>query len=35
VPLERVRVVQADTALVEKGVGTFGSRSTVAGAGRW
>jgi len=33
VPFERVRVVQADTHFVEKGVGTFGSRSAVAGGG--
>jgi len=33
VPYEAVRLVQSDTALVPEGVGTFGSRSTVAGGG--
>ena len=31
VPLERVRVVHSDTALVERGAGTWGSRSLQAG----
>jgi carbon-monoxide dehydrogenase large subunit len=33
VPYESIRLVQADTALVPEGTGTFGSRSTVAGGG--
>jgi carbon-monoxide dehydrogenase large subunit len=33
VPYESVRFIQADTALVPEGTGTFGSRSTVAGGG--
>jgi carbon-monoxide dehydrogenase large subunit len=31
VPLERVRVVHSDTALIERGAGTWGSRSLQAG----
>ena len=31
VPFENVRVIWGDTALIPKGVGTFGSRSAVAG----
>jgi carbon-monoxide dehydrogenase large subunit len=30
VPIERVRVVEGDTAAIDEGVGTFASRSTVA-----
>lgn len=33
VPYDAVRLVQADTALVPEGTGTFGSRSTVSGGG--
>lgn len=33
IPYDRVRLVQSDTALVPEGMGTFGSRSTVAGGG--
>jgi carbon-monoxide dehydrogenase large subunit len=33
VPYESIRLVQADTALVPEGTGTFGSRSTVSAGG--
>jgi carbon-monoxide dehydrogenase large subunit len=30
-PLERIRVVTGDTAAIQQGIGTFGSRSTALG----
>ncbi|HEX3244961.1 MAG TPA: xanthine dehydrogenase family protein molybdopterin-binding subunit, partial [Chloroflexota bacterium] len=33
VPLEQVQIIQGDSSLLETGMGTFGSRSTVLGGG--